>query len=159
MVEIERRSDGGGSSTHTGGSLGRVVFEIIGNGGGVFALESRVPVILDGVISATIEKTSNGGPLVAESGVSLDNGVIFIGSERVMLHLRRKLVAPPESARLARSPRDGLTYKRPIPGAVAVDEAAQQLVLFGTPRTFYPVDGLSTTGGSHKGKVGGGGGR
>lgn len=124
-----------------------VVLKVVG----AFALESGVPVVFDGVVGATIEQSGNGGPFVPESGVGPDNGVVFIGSEGAVLDLRRKLVAPPQSARLAGSTRDGLTDERPIPGAIVLYEAAQQLVLVGTPGTLYPVDNIIISG-SHKWK-------
>jgi len=51
-------------------------------------------VVLDGVIGATIEKASDGGPLVAEPGVSPDYGVVLVLGEGSVLDLRGELVAP-----------------------------------------------------------------
>lgn len=51
-------------------------------------------MVLDGVIGATIEEASDGSPLVSEPRVGPDDRLVLLRSERSVLHLRRKLVAP-----------------------------------------------------------------
>ena len=80
----------------------------VGGGSGVvLALERGVPVVLDGVVGAAGEEARDGGPLVAEPCVRAEDGVVLLGREGAVLHLRRQLVAPPEAARLAGATRDG----------------------------------------------------
>lgn len=55
-------------------------------------------MVFDSVVSATMKKTSYGGPFVSELGMSSDDGVVFVGSKRTVLDLRRELVAPPQPA-------------------------------------------------------------
>lgn len=96
-------------------------------------------MVFDSVVGATIKKTSNGGPLVTKSRVSLDNSIIFIRSEGTVLDFRGKLITPPKTTGFTRSTRDRLANKRPIPRAVVMDETAEQLILIGTPRTLNTV--------------------
>uniref|UniRef100_A0A7C9DF73 Uncharacterized protein n=1 Tax=Opuntia streptacantha TaxID=393608 RepID=A0A7C9DF73_OPUST len=107
--------------------------------GGALPLESGVPVVLDGVVGATVEETSNGGPLVPEPGVGPDDGLVLVRGESAVLHLRGQLVAPPEPARLAGPTGNRLADQGPVPGAVFLDQAGQGLIFFGAPRTFYPI--------------------
>jgi len=74
----------------------RTIGDVVTNGGTFFSLESGVPVVFDGVIgAAVVEKASYGGPLVAEPGVSPDDGLVLVRREGAVGHLRRELVAPP----------------------------------------------------------------
>jgi hypothetical protein len=77
----------------------------------VLPLKRGVPVVLDGVVGAPGEQAGDGGPLVAEPGVGAEDGVVLVGGEGAVLHLRGKLVAPPEAARLAGPAGDGLADK------------------------------------------------
>lgn len=65
-----------------------------GSDGRALPLEGGIPMVLDGVVGATGEQSGDGGPFVAELGMSPDDGVIFIGSEGTVLDLRGELVAP-----------------------------------------------------------------
>ena len=53
-----------------------------------FPLECGIPMVLNGVVGATIEQASYGSPLVTESCVRSDDGVVLLGSEGPVLHLR-----------------------------------------------------------------------
>jgi hypothetical protein len=108
-------------------------------GGVVLALQRGVPVVLDGVVGAAGEEARDGGPLVAEPGVRAEDGVVLLGREGPVLHLRRQLVAPPEAARLAGAARDGPADEGPVAGAVAGHQALQGLVLLGAPGALDPV--------------------
>jgi hypothetical protein len=105
----------------------------------VLPLERGVPVVLDGVVGAAGEQPSDGGPLVAEPGVRAEDGVVLLGREGTVLHLRGQLVAPPQPARLARPPRDGAADQGPVARAVPGHQPLQRLVLLGAPRALDPV--------------------
>ncbi len=45
-------------------------------------------MVLDGVIGATIEEASDGGPIVAEPGVGPDDDLVLLLGEGSVLHLR-----------------------------------------------------------------------
>jgi hypothetical protein len=105
----------------------------------VLALEGGVPVVLDGVVGASREQAGDGGPLVAEAGVGAQDGVVLVRGEGAVLHLRGELVAPPEAARLAGPPRDGLADEGPVARAVAANQTLQRVVLLGAPGALDPV--------------------
>lgn len=54
--------------------------------------------------------------------------------------MRGQLIAPPQPAGLAGPPRDGLAYKRPIPGTMPLHQPLQRTVLIRAPRPLYPID-------------------
>nr|CAB3461767.1 unnamed protein product [Digitaria exilis] len=107
-------------------------------GGPAVAAEGGVPVVLDGVVGAAVEHPRDGGPLVAVLGVRGDDEGVLVGREGAALHAGAELVAPPETARLARSPRDLRADHAPVPRAVASDGAAKQVVLLRRPRPPHP---------------------
>ncbi|CAH9131927.1 unnamed protein product [Cuscuta epithymum] len=68
-----------------------------------------------------------------------ENSVILLRRESAVLHLGGELVAPPQAAGLPGPAGDRFADERPVPGAVGLDEALQQLILFGAPRASDPI--------------------
>ncbi len=60
--------------------------------------ESRVPVVLDGIVGSSRETPGDGGPFVAVKLMSLNDGRVFQRGEWTMLHQGTKLVAPSQTA-------------------------------------------------------------
>lgn len=61
----------------------------------VAASECGVPVVLDRVVGAAGEETSNRSPFVPMSSMGLYDGSVFVWAERAVLYLGAQLVAPP----------------------------------------------------------------
>lgn len=80
-------------------------------------------MVLDGVVGTTIEEASDGCPFVAEPGVGTNNGIVFLRTERTVLHLRRELITPTEPAGLTGSAGDRLADQSPGSRSVAVYES------------------------------------
>lgn len=95
-----------------------VAGEVVGAERSALTLECGVPMILDGVVGPAGEEAGYGGPFVAEFGMGPNNGVVLVGREGAVLHLRRELVAPPQAAALAGSAGDGFADEGPVSGAV-----------------------------------------
>lgn len=74
----------------------RLAVEVVEEGG-AFPLEHGVPVALNGVIGPAVEEAGDGGPLVVEPRVGPNYSVVLVGGERSVPHLRRELVAPPQT--------------------------------------------------------------
>ena len=106
-------------------------------------------MVLDGVVGSAREEAGYGGPLVSESGVGPDYGVVLFRREGPVLHLRGQLVAPSEPAGLAGAARDGLADQGPVPGPVLLHQLLQSLVLFWAPWALDPIHVLSGNGRVH----------
>lgn len=77
-------------------------------------LQFRMPMVLDRVVRAAWEETSDGDPLVSELSMKPEDLLVFFGGERQVAHLRRELIAPPQATRLAQSAGDHAAYQRPV---------------------------------------------
>lgn len=75
-------------------------------------------MIFDGVVGSAREKSGYGGPFIAEFGVGPNYSVVLLEGERAVLHLRRELVAPAQTAALAGAAGNGFADEGPVPGAV-----------------------------------------
>lgn len=102
-------------------------------------LERRVPMVFYRIVSTSIEEPRDRRPFVSVLGVRLDDDLVFLRRERAVLNLGRKLVAPPETARLAGSTRDRFADQRPIASSMTLHKFLQRLVFVGTPRTLDPI--------------------
>ncbi|WVZ19385.1 hypothetical protein V8G54_006707 [Vigna mungo] len=96
-------------------------------------------MVFDGVVGASVEEASDGGPLVPEPGVRLHDHFVFLRRKRPALDLWRQLIAPPQPARFPRSTRNGFAYEGPVSGPVSLNQPPQGFVFFGTPWPFYPI--------------------
>lgn len=106
-------------------------------------------MVFYGVVSAAREETGDGGPLVTKAAVGPDDGLVFLGREGTVLHLRRELVAPAKPARLARSARDRFADQRPVPGTMLLDQPLQRLIFLWAPRSLYSIQVLRSSTQSH----------
>ncbi|KAF4383993.1 hypothetical protein F8388_018745 [Cannabis sativa] len=96
-------------------------------------------MVLNSVISPAIEEAGYGCPLVPEPRMSPNDRLILVRSKGSVLNLRRKLITPPQTARLSGPTRDRFTNERPVPRAIVLDKPPQGLILFGAPWTFDPI--------------------
>ncbi len=60
--------------------------------------QSRVPVILNGIVCSAGQNPGDGGPFVAVEVMRLDDGRVFQGGEGTMVHQGAQLVAPSQAA-------------------------------------------------------------
>ena len=99
--------------------------------------EVRVPVVLDLVVGAAGELGGDGGPLVAEEGVEVDDELLLVVGKPAALDVRAEVVCPAEAAALAAAVEPGeLGQAAPAPVPVLIDVVDQQLVLLRRPRAF-----------------------
>lgn len=96
-------------------------------------------MVFNGVVSAAREEAGDGGPLVSKTAVGPDDGLVLLGGEGTVLHLRRELVTPAEPARLTGSARNRFADQRPVPGTMLLDQPLQRLVFLWAPRSLYSI--------------------
>ena len=103
---------------------------------GQLLLHARVPVVLDGVVSATLEHLGYLSPLVAVVSVHQIEDPLFLTAPADLLDLRVQMVVPALTALLSDPPWEMLCDQSPLLGTVLVDQMKDHTILFLSPRAL-----------------------
>lgn len=148
--------------------LGRVVERRAQDGGEVEEIEARavshgidphaeeplpyvgVPEVLDLVVRPSGQAGGDGGPLVAQNAMEVNDGVLLFEREPAPLDVGPQIVRPPQPAALPAPLQPGILREGPpVAVAVPLDVVDQLLVLLRRPRAFLEPVLVATRRPSH----------
>lgn len=99
-------------------------------------LHARVPMVLDGVVSAALKDFGDLGPFVAVVAMHQVQDPLLLLAPADLLDLRIQVVVPSLAALLPNSPREVLCDQSPLLRTILIDQVQHHSVLFLCPRTL-----------------------
>jgi len=99
-------------------------------------LHARVPMVLNGVVSATLKHLGNLSPLVPVVSVHEVEDPLFLLAPADLFDLRVQMIVPPLSALLANPTWEIFSYQGPFLRAVLVNQMKNHPVFLLSPRTL-----------------------
>ncbi len=105
-----------------------------------FPLHGTVPVVLYGVVGATVEHFGDIGPLIIELSMHKEKDPLFFATPVDFLYARVQMIVPAFSTLFTHAARQMFCDRCPALWSMLLNELQHFPVLFFSPRSFYELN-------------------